>query len=388
MKKFLDFLASYGLCCILLICLFCLTLFGTLYQVDHGLYEAKEVYFSSWFLHGRDGAWVWPFPYFPGGMTCMSLLMVNMLLGGLVRMKISKRNIGVVIIHLGIAFMLGAGLVKMAFAEEGNLKLVEGQQSNFFRSFYKWEVAIWPLDHEGGIEEGVEEYVIRDSYLTDLVGDRSRTFRAPGLPFELTLSNFVKNCRVERKGPMWESAGPPVDGYGLLEMPPDKESEFNVAGMHARVGDEVGLLWGLEAQPWTVHVGDKHYAITLRHELYPMPFAIKLLDFEKEEHPGMSMARAFRSRVIKIDEDGEERVLIQMNEPLRQDNLVLFQSSYGSTRRGEEYSVFSVVRNVSDKWPEYSLWVITLGMLITFSRKLLGFVKSQVKRRAAPEGTA
>ena len=55
--------------------------------------------------------------------------------------------------------------------------------------------------------------------------------------------------------------------------------------------------------------------ITLRHERYEMPFEIQLLDFIKEEHPGMSMAKAYRSQVMKIDESGSERVLIQMNEP-------------------------------------------------------------------------
>jgi hypothetical protein len=381
--KLLNILASFGLCCVLLASLFCLTLFGTLYQVEHGLYAAKDVYFASWFLKGH-GAPVLPFPYFPGGMTCMSLLSLNMILGGLVRIKISKRTLGVVVIHIGIGLLLGSGLVKMMFADEGNLRLAEGQQSGFFRSYTEWEVAIWPL--EGG--RGVEEYVIRDTALSDLTGSGSRTFHAAGLPFELELSNFVPNCRVEPKGPMWESVGPPIDGYGILAMPPEKEAEFNVAGMHARVGDQVGILWALESQPWTVHVGGEHYAVTLRHEMYEMPFEIKLLDFIKEDHPGMTMAKSYRSHVIKVDESGEERVLIQMNEPLRQDHLVLFQSSFGNTGRGDEYSVFSVVRNVADKWPEYSMWVITVGMLLTFARKLVGFVKSQTKRRTAMGSTA
>jgi hypothetical protein len=383
MKKFLDILASFGLCCALLACLFCLTLFGTLYQVDHGLYEAKRVYFSSWFLDG-GGEFVLPFPFFPGGMTCMGLLSLNRLLGGLVRIKLSKRTLGVVVIHVGIACLLGAGLVKMVTAEEGNLRLVEGQQSNFFQSYTRWEVAIWPMEQG----RDVHEYVIQDDFLSDLSGDRSRTFHAPGLPFELELSSFVKNARVEPKGPMWESVGPTIDGYGILEMDSEKEAEFNVAALHVRVGDQQGILWAVEQQPWTVHTDDGHYAITLRHERYEMPFEVRLLDFIKEEHPGMSMAKAFRSHVIKIDEDGEERVLIQMNEPLRQDNLVLFQSSYGSTRRGDEYSVFSVVRNVSDKWPEYSMWVITVGMVLAFGRKLIGFVRSQAKRRPAAGGAA
>ena len=384
MKKLLDFLASYGLCCILLICLFCLTLFGTLYQVDHGLYEAKAVYFGSWYLYTKEG-FVLPFPGFPGGMTCMLLLTVNMFLGGLIRIKISKRNFGVVIIHIGIAFLLASGLVKMATAEEGNLKLVEGQKSRFFESYNNWEVALWPLGKAGEIDE----YIIRHDQLSDLTGTLARSFHAEGLPFELTLTNFVKNCQVQPKGPMWQSTGPVVDGYGILAQKPDKQAEFNVAGMHAKVGDKTAILWGMESQPWTVELPNgERWAVAMRHESYEMPFEIKLIDFIKEDHPGLSMARAFRSRVIKIDENGEQPVLIQMNEPLRKNNLVLFQSSYGNTRRGDEYSVFSVVRNVSDKWPEYSLYVITLGMLITFVRKLLGFVKSTNKKRTAAAGAA
>ena len=383
MKKLIDFLASYALCCVLLLCLFCLTLFGTLYQVDHGLYEAKAVYFHSWFLHAKSG-WVLPFPYFPGGMSCMLLLSVNMLLGGLVRMKINRRTIGVAIIHVGIAFMLIAGLVKMMLAEEGNLKLVEGQRSNYFQSYHDWEVAISEFDQG----EHPREVVITHQYIADLEGPQSRRFHFSELPFELELSNFVENCRVERKGPMWQSTGPPIDGYGILKMPNDKESEFNVAGMHARVGDQQGILWGMESEPWTVTYDGKKYGISLRHETYAMPFEIELVDFIKEDHPGMTMAKAFRSQVLKIDDSGEKPVLIQMNEPLREGNLVLFQSSYGQTRSGREYSVFSVVRNLSDKWPEYSLWVITFGMLLTFLRKLLAFIKAQGKRRAKTPGAA
>ena len=383
MKKLTDLLASYGLCCVLLVCLFCLTLFGTLYQVDHGLYEAKDVYFSSWFLRGHDG-FVLPFPFFPGGMTCMSLLALNMVLGGLVRLNISRRNIGVVVIHLGMGFLLVAGLVKMSFAQEGNLRLVEGQRSDFFQSYTDWEVAIWPLK-PGTV---AHEHIIGQALISDLTGDRSRTFHAEGLPFDLTITNFVKNSRVEPKGPMWEATGPVVDGYGILELAPDKESEFNVAALQVTVGTETGILWALESQPWTVQVGGQHFALALRHERYEMPFQIELLDFIKEEHPGMSMAKAYRSQVMKIDDSGSERVLIQMNEPLRQGGVVLFQSSYGSTRTGTEYSVFSVVRNASDKWPEYSMWVITLGMLMTFGRKLVGAVKTQSRRRAAAEKAA
>lgn len=377
MKALIDFLSSYKLACILLACMFVLTIFGTLFQVDNGLYEAKETYFSSWFL------WFYGVPYFPGGLTCMALLSVNMFLGGFLRLKIRWRNAGVVVIHMGVAFMLLAGMIKLATADEGKLRLFEGEQANFFDSFYLWEVAIWDLD----AAPGAEEFVIPDSAISDLGGDRSRTFTSPDLPFSLELSGFLRNAVAAPKGPNWTAASPVVDGFALLDRGGDSRDEAYIAGMTARatIDGEPGeaqqaLLWGASFEPWTLHAGGKRWAIDLRNERYAMPFQIRLEDFQKEEHPGTGLARAFRSWVQKTEGDDTERVLIQMNEPLRSGNLVLFQSSYGSLQ-GKDYSVFSVVRNVSDKWPEYSLYVITLGMLATFGIRLVLFVIRQTQLR-------
>ena len=100
------------------------------------------------------------------------------------------------------------------------------------------------------------------------------------------------------------------------------------------------------------------------------------------------MAKAFESIVTRIDENGEERVLIEMNEPLREGGIILFQTNYGPQLPGggvpegaRLYSVFSAVNNPSDKWPEYSMWVIALGLLITFVRKLLGYMSKQNAER-------
>ena len=70
-SRMLALFSSYALAVSLLACLFLLTIFGTLYQVDHGLHAAKERFFSSWFLWTRIGSL--SLPTFPAGMTCMSL---------------------------------------------------------------------------------------------------------------------------------------------------------------------------------------------------------------------------------------------------------------------------------------------------------------------------
>lgn len=381
-----NILSSFWLACVLLGCMMYLTFFGTYAQIDIGLFEATKVYFTSWFLWRDLGSFA--LPYFPGGKLCMALLALNMFTGGFIRMRITKRNVGVVVVHIGIAFMLIAGLVKLQWSEEGKIGLMEGETSSYFDSFQLWEVAIWDMDQPFT----GNELVIPDVHLSDLTGDKKRTFSHPDLPFELELSGFVKNCSVQPKGPNWQAAGPVVEGWGFYQQDPMVDAERNVGGLHANVlangRVQPGLLWGRQFAPWTVEAGGKRWAIDMRNERYPMPFSIQLDDFIKDDHPGMSMARAFKSHVTKIDADGsQEKVLIQMNEPLREGNLVLFQSSFNQFN-GREYSVFSVVRNVSDKWPEYSLWVTTVGMLWVFGTKLILFVRRQSKRAAAPGGTS
>ncbi|MCP4091933.1 MAG: cytochrome c biogenesis protein ResB [Planctomycetes bacterium] len=378
-----DVLSSFWLCCLLLLALFVLTIYGTLHQVENGLYDAKQVYFHSWFL------WLGSVPIFPGGLLCMSLLSVNLLCGGFIRIKWHSRNFGVLIVHIGIVLLLGSGLTKIITAEEGHLSVVEGSSQDFFESYQLWEVAIWELNNR----DATQELVIENDSFSDLDGEASRTFTSESLPFDLVLSGFVPNCQVLPVGPNWSRTGKAVEGYGFLAKPKDLESERNDAGIYASVtADGVtheALLWGLQRQPWAIQVGDRAFAIDMRHARYPMPFSIRLEDFIKEEHPGMSMAKSYRSKVVQVSPTGSERpVLIQMNEPLRDGGVVLFQSSFGKTQSNAEYSVFSVVRNPSDKWPEYSMWVITVGMVVAFGRRLISFVRTQSKRRQRAAGAS
>jgi hypothetical protein len=379
----IEFLGSYGLACVLLGCLFVLTFQGTWYQVDHGLHAAKKRFFESFFVWFELGGM--SVPIFPGGVTCMGLLTVNMLLGGLLTLRITARNVGAVVVHLGVAFLLFAGLFKLVYAEEGNLRLFEGQDSDHYESYRDWEVAIWKLGGEGA----VVEHVIDDDLFRDLTDGGRRTFTSPEIPFDLVLSGFVRNAKVVPAG----GGATNVAGFRLSSLPLSSESERDVAGLvaEARIGEDSrsGLLWGFGPLPWTVRVDEQDWAVDLRHARYSMPFNIRLEDFEKEDHPGMMMARAFRSYVTRTDEKGSERVLIEMNEPLRDGGLVVYQSGWGPPGGREEerlYSVFSVVRNRSDRWPEYGMWVIIVGLLLFYGKQLRGFVRAQVARRAGEEG--
>ena len=115
------FLASFGLAGGLLFSLLLLTLMGTLAQVEDGLWLAQKKFFESVVLWREIGGV--ELPVFPGGLICMGLLALNLFLGGLLRIRWTKRTAGVLVAHVGIITLLLAGLVKFTSSHEGALKL-------------------------------------------------------------------------------------------------------------------------------------------------------------------------------------------------------------------------------------------------------------------------
>ena len=134
----------------------------------------------------------------------------------------------------------------------------------------------------------------------------------------------------------------------------------------------------------SVRAGGERWTIGLSHRRWQMPFALRLDDFRRELHPGMSMAKAFESDVTKFQDGAEQSVRISMNKPLRRDGYTVFQSGFREpTRPGTPwYSTFSVVRNPADDVPLWSCFVFTAGLLMHFSRRLVRHVRAGSGRRS------
>jgi len=122
----------------------------------------------------------------------------------------------------------------------------------------------------------------------------------------------------------------------------------------------------------------------MRKRLWVMPFTLKLDKFTAAFHPGTRRPAKFVSNVTRIENGGEAKVTIQMNEPMRYEGLTFFQASYGPPGAGpgdKMYSVFEIVRNPADKWPEYSLWIVAFGMAVTFLIKLDSFLAAGSRKK-------
>jgi hypothetical protein len=377
LKKIWGISTSYGTVCVLLICLFLLTFFGTLEQVEHGLYAVQKKYFESWFLvHEIGGV---PLPL-PGGVLCMGLLSWNLIAGGLIRIRKSRSTAGVIIVHIGILILFAAGLVKLTASDDGYLRLYEGEESEEYVSYYLWELVVFDAESAGE----VAEFVVSDEQIR-LAEHEPVRINHELVPFELELRHFRENARPTRE----ESELPLAGGWRLLELGREQEAEANVAGMYATArsasGEQTAILWGLAERPWVVEFEGRRWAVLLQHRRYRMPFSVRLDKFTKLEHPGTDIPSEFSSDVTQSPGATERAVLIRMNEPLRDGGLVLFQSSWGppNARPGDRlFSVFSVVRNPSDHWPLYSCIVLSLGLLIAFTQRLLRYVGAQNRLRA------
>lgn len=393
--KIFDVLSGFGLATVTLLLLGLLTLFATLEQVEHGLYPTLNKYFATdWksliiLPDIRINDKLVPIPL-PGGYWMCALLLLNLTLGGMIRIRKGWKHYGNLISHFGIILMLVGAGVTYHFSERGNMAVGEGESSNVAEDYFEYVVEI------AEIKDGkpTNIHVIRGKDIDDLE-ETQRLFRLPQMPFDLELGGYLKNAvpvSVAERAPDRQQLK--ADGYFLMEKPKTavaEPAEQYTAGAYARIVSRDGqksdpfILAGASFHPFSHRQDDRVFTIDMRKRLWPMPFTVKLDKFTAAFHPGTMMASKFVSEVTRVENGGEAKVTIQMNEPMRYEGLTFFQASYGppGAQPGQKmYSVFEIVRNPADKWPEYSLWIVAFGMAVTFLIKLASFVGGGSRKKS------
>ena len=101
--------ASLKLTVVCLLLLIVLVVWGTVYQADHGLYQAQQKFFHSWFFL------VFGFIPFPGTVLVMFVLFFNLVNSLFFRLRFHWSNIGNIITHLGIIVLLVGGFFTFYF---------------------------------------------------------------------------------------------------------------------------------------------------------------------------------------------------------------------------------------------------------------------------------
>ena len=357
MKNALKIMSNPRIFVFTIIWLMVLVFFGTIAQKDIGLFAAQNKYFSSIVI------WIYGFLPLPGGLLTMTILFIN-LLAFILKMQWTKYKIGVIIIHLGALILLIGAAITNVFSEEGNMIIIENNESNYMQSFYYKEFTILNLDE---YSDSIEVINFNEKILIP-----GNTLSYPNLPFKIEVIKYYLNSKIESR--IYESDLNPLRGdaikFELKERLPEKEINENISGiLYKIISNDKKIngyyIYQLEQRtPEIITVNDQDYALLLRPKRTYLPFTIQLTDFEKIMHPGTEIAKSFSSEVYLIENETSRRIMIEMNAPLRYKGYTLYQASFAELDNGKQATVLAVVKNYGRLFPYIASIIMCIGVLL------------------------
>ena len=370
-------LASLRLTIVCLACAMFIVFVGTLDQVQIGVYEAQLRYFKSFFLYFTLPGSQFRIPYFPGGYTLGTVLLINLIAAHLARFKLTWKKSGILILHSGLILLLIGQLVTSLFEEESQIQLDQGQTKNYSESPYFDELAI--IDQS---KPGSDEVIsIPASRLI-----KGQTISLPARGLQLQVDESYENAALINPNQL------PSPNYPHLRLGPMavavatqktyKQNERNqptAALTLLKDGRPVGS-WALSSgfpRPVQFKIGSDPFSIVFRPKRYYRPFSITLEEFKHDRYAGTDIAKNFSSKVRLVDPSAHENreALIYMNHPLWYSDLILYQAGFGNN---DQTTVLQVMKNPSRLVPYIACGMMALGLVIQFGMHLVSFVRRRV----------
>jgi hypothetical protein len=361
-----------------------LVFFGTLAQVNEGLYLAQARWFRSFFVWwGPEGS-TFQFPIFPGGYLIGGVLLVNLIAAHIKRFKLTWKKLGIHVTHTGIILLLVGQLATDLLSRETQIRFVEGETKKYSESSLKNELVFMTDAPVAGEDEVVS---IPESFLK-----KQPEIRSEKLPFTVRVKEYHPNAEVRQRGPMVDTGAPPATrGIGVQAvMTPvaearDMDQRNSPGAVIELIGPQGSLgTWLVStalANPQDIQVGDKTWRVALRWERQYLPYTVQLLKTTHEVYAGTDTPKNFQSRIrIENAGRGENReVDIYMNNPLRYEGMTFYQYQMGrdemDASRGS--STLQVVRNPGWLTPYVGCLMVGGGMAIQFLMHLVGFVSKR-----------
>ena len=372
-----------------------LVFIGTLAQVDEGLYAAQERYFKSFFIYFEPAGAAWRLPVFPGGYLVGLVLLINLLAAHGKRFEVSKKKLGIFMIHAGLILLLIGQLFTDILSRESALAFEEGESKNYSEDFRKNELVF--IDKSDSEENTIIS--VPESRL-----QKGATLEDSNLPFTLKVHEYWPNSDItsqETEGANSTSAteGPAKDFF-VMPLDPITEMEgrdLPSAVVEILAGDQSIGTWLTSAilKPQKVSHQGKEYDLVLRFKRYYKPFSLTLMDASHDNYKGTELPKNFSSRVrIQNDETKEDReVLIYMNNPLRYGGLTFYQFQMMADEAKVPVgmtptSTLQVVKNPTWLTPYLACIMVGAGLLTQFLMHLVGFLRKQRKKPVSKEAKA
>lgn len=358
-------LSSLKTTVICLVILAMLVLWGTVYQVDHGIYEAKERFFNAWML------FIYGIIPFPAVRLTVSLLICNLLCTLLFRQVWSVKKIGIILTHVGILILLVGGGYISYTAKESFLTLYENESSNESSSYHKWEIAIGKTIPA---EAGADSRLYERFDLASIQTGKSITSRI--LEGTATVNKVFQNCRAFYASSEADSPGENRTSISIVEEPVSRDPAQSVPGIILSVNNSNITLYGGNPAPTPVFTGKDTAYFILQQKRMPLPLTVKLLDFVKVNYPGTAIAKDYKSVIHVNGRDLDRDVVVSMNRPFRYKNRTFYQAAF-SIEDSQESTTLAVVENSGKSLPYLASLLISAGLLAHFLMKLFLFLKKR-----------
>ncbi|MDQ8195382.1 cytochrome c biogenesis protein ResB [Coraliomargarita sp. SDUM461004] len=391
MKPLFKFFSSLKLTVVLLTFSMMLIFFGTLDQVQYGIWHTQKLYFESFIA-------VWAYPEqapaynqlfwlripMPGGYLIGGLLFINLLAAHFTRFKMTWKKSGIFLVHFGLVLLLVSELMTDLLSKESQMPVDEGGRSNYSQSHRANELVLIDRSHP----DYDSVHAIPATQLK-----AGKEIEVPNTPLSIRVVKYYPNAEIGRANNNATAPQSPADRGAAVKMgifvTPQPVSyaddAINTATAYVEVLSPEGSLgtWLVSNviderfPPQTVQAGDQSWEIALRFQRQYYPFEVELIDFSHDKYPGTEIPYNYSSEVMVHHQDStkNQKALIYMNHPLRYEGLTFYQASFANQDRT---SIFQVVRNPGWLLPYVSVLLMGLGMCVQFG---MHFFKFLGKRR-------
>ena len=357
-----------------------LVFLGTLAQVHLGIHAVQARYFQSLLIYWSPPGARWKIPVLPGGYLLGTVLLVNLITAHAVRFQLTRKKLGIILLHLGVILLLIGQLLTGLFARETQMRIDEGQTLGYSEASREVELAVIDVT-----DPNFDQVVA----IPEEVLARGGTIQSPTLPFTLNVRQFMGNARLTMRSQ--EPQAPPSQatiGFGknivVAEIPRTvKDDERDLTSAFVEVDGVEGPLgtWLLSnaiPDPQGFTLNGHTYELAMRQRRFYKQFALTLLDFAHDRYAGTDIPKNFSSRVRLLDfERNENReVVISMNDPLRYRGFTFYQSGFDNN---DKTTILQVVKNPAMLLPYIACGLVALGLVVQFSMHLFGFVRKRTR---------
>ena len=357
-----------------------LVFLGTLAQVHLGIHAVQARYFQSLLIYWSPPGTGWKIPVLPGGYLLGTVLLVNLIAAHAVRFQLTRKKLGIILLHFGVILLLIGQLLTGLFARETQMRIDEGQTLGYSEAPREVELAVIDVT-----DPNFDQVVA----IPEEVLARGGTIQSPTLPFTLNVRQFMGNAHLamrsqEPQAPPSQATTGPGKNIVVAEIPRTvKDDERDLSAAFVEVDGVQGPLgtWLVSnaiPEPQGFTLNGHTYELAMRQRRFYKQFALTLLDFAHDRYAGTDIPKNFSSRVRLIDfERNENReVVISMNDPLRYRGFTFYQSGFDNN---DKTTILQVVKNPAMLLPYIACGLVALGLVVQFSMHLFGFVRKRTR---------